>query len=518
MLALVNNEPKILNLKQIIQYYIDHRRDIIRKRTEFDLNKAKKRAHILEGIITALNNIDPIVKLIKESNSVEKAKSSLISSFPLSLEQAQAILEMRLQRLTSLEQEKIKNEHKGLLKLIEELKSILASEQKILDIIKKEILELKENYANERKTQITEEVTELDMEDLIKDEKMVITITHSGYIKRQPLTTYKQQKRGGHGMIATGVKEEDFVESLFVANTHSHILFFTNKGKIYWLKVYNVPEGGRQTMGKAIINLLRLDKDEKITAFVPVKQFDDQHYLIMATKKGTVKKTNLSAYSNPRKGGIIAITLDESDELVNVVKTDGSREIMLATKNGLAVRFKEEDVRPTGRSSRGVRGATLKENDEIVDMVIAITERTLLTITENGYGKRTQIEEYRLINRGGKGVINIICSERNGSVSAIKSITDNDELMFISQKGIIIRTPAKDISIIGRSTQGVRLMKLGEGDKVVAAAKIIKEDDGNIEDNANGNSANNESQKEENNNDPKEDLNKETPKETTWKL
>jgi DNA gyrase subunit A len=511
MLALVNNEPKILNLKQIIQYYVDHRKEIIKRRTEFELNKAKKRAHILEGIIVALNNIDPIVKLIKESKSVEQAKTSLTSSFTLSVEQAQAILEMRLQRLTSLEQEKVKNEHKELLKLIEKLKSILASNQKILDIIKKEILELKEKYANERRTQITEEVTELDMEDLIKDEKMVITVTHSGYIKRQPLTTYKQQRRGGHGMIATGVKEEDFVESLFVANTHSHILFFTNKGKIYWLKVYNIPEGGRQTMGKAIINLLSLSNEEKITAFVPVKQFDDQHYLIMATKKGTIKKTNLSAYGKPRRGGIIAITLDDNDELVNVSKTDGNREIMLATKNGLAIRFEEEDVRPTGRSSRGVRGATLKENDDIIGMVIARPGKTLLTITQNGYGKRTQIEEYRLINRGGKGVINILCTERNGSVSAIKSIADDDELMFISQKGIIIRTPAKDISVIGRSTQGVRLMKLGEGDKIVAAAKIIKEDNGNIEENGNGN--NHKEDSDEDNDDVKSNEDNNEPKE-----
>jgi DNA gyrase subunit A len=495
MLALVNNEPKILNLKQLIHHYINHRREIIRKRIEFDLNKAKKRAHILEGIIIALNNIDQIIKLIKESKSIEDARSALTSNFTLTIEQAQAILDIKLQRLTSLEQEKIKKEHQGLLKLIEELKSILASEQKILDIIKKELTELRQKYANERRTEIIEKTVELDIEDLIKEEKMVITITHSGYIKRQPLNTYRQQRRGGHGIIATGVKEEDFVESLFVANTHSYILFFTDKGKIYWLKVYNIPEGSRQTLGKAIVNILNLGKDEKITAFIPVKQFDDKHYLIMATKKGTVKKTNLLAYSNPRCGGIIAITLDQSDDLVNVVKTDGNKEVMLATKNGLAVRFKEQDVRPTGRSSRGVRGATLKDNDEIVGMVVAQPEQTLLTITENGYGKRTSISEYRLVNRGGIGVKNVICSERNGKVVAIKSVTESDELMFISKQGITIRTPAKGISIIGRATQGMRLMKMEENDKVVAAAKIIKENNQN-------------NVKEENNNiKDKEDLN-----------
>jgi DNA gyrase subunit A len=474
ILALVNNVPKILSLKEAIQNYIDHRKDIVRKRTVFELEKAKKRAHILEGLIVALNHIDHIIKLIKESNSVETAKSALAESYSLSAEQVQAILDMRLQKLTSLEQDKIKKEHKELLMVIQELESILASEQKILDIIKKELIDIRERYADTRRTEINDQAMELEIEDLIKEEDNVITITHTGYIKRQSLEHYRQQKRGGHGIIATGVKEEDSVEGLFIANTHSYILFFTDKGKIYWLKVYHIPEGGRQGHGKAIINLLNLEKNEKITAYIPVKEFSDNHYLIMATKNGTVKKTNLSAYSNPRRGGIIAITLENNDQLVNVLRTDGDQQTILATKNGIAVKFKEQDVRSTGRSAKGVRGVTLRDDDSVIGMVIAKKDETLLTITENGFGKRSRIEDYRLIKRGGKGVINIICSDRNGRVVTVKSVKDDDELMFISQNGIIIRVISKDISVIGRNTQGVRLMKLDHGDKVVAAAKIIK--------------------------------------------
>jgi DNA gyrase subunit A len=391
--------------------------------------------------------------------------------------QALAILDMKLQKLAALEQEKIKKENSDLLKLIEELKSILASEQKILDIIKNELLELKKQYGDERRTSIMEEEAEtFEMKDLIKQEKMVITITHSGYIKRQPLKTYRQQKRGGKGIIAAGTKERDFVEYIFIANTHSYILFFTNKGRIHWLKVYNVLEGSRQSLGKSIVNLLQLGQDEKISAFIPVSKFKENQFLIMATKKGTVKKTGLMAYSNPRRGGIIAITLEQNDELMEVVKTNGARQIMLATKNGAAVRFKETDVRATGRSAKGVKGARLREGDEIVGMVVADDTKTLLSITENGYGKRTNVSEYRITRRGGMGVRNIICSERNGKVIAVKSVTDKDDLMFISKHGITIRTPAKGISVIGRATQGMRLMRLGEEDKVVAAAKIVKKE------------------------------------------
>ena len=476
MLALVNNEPRVLNLKELIKCYIDHRRDIVRKRTEFDLQKAQQRAHILEGIIVALNNIDLAIKLIKESMSAEEAKTALIDNFKLTNEQALAILDLKLQKLASLEQEKIRQEHSDLLKLIEELKTILASEQKILEIIKKELLELKERYSSKRRSEITSiETTELVMEDLVKPGDMVITITHSGYIKRLPVETYKQQRRGGKGVIAAGTKEEDFIENLFIANTHSHILFFTNKGRVYWLKVYCIPEAGRQAMGKAIVNLLNLQNDEKVTAFVPVKEFDSEHFLVMATKKGTIKKTNLVAYSNPRKTGIIAITLDPDDDLIDVMLTNGAQQCILATKDGMALRFEESKVRSTGRSAMGVKGITLRD-DEVIGAVVASDEKTLLTLTEHGYGKRTAVSDYRLTNRGGVGVRNIICSERNGKAIAIKPVTDKDEVMFISQKGNIIRVPAKGISVIGRNTQGVRLIKLEEGDKAVSIAKIAKED------------------------------------------
>jgi len=473
MLALVNNEPKVLNLKQIIENYVSHRREIVRKRTIFELSQAQSRAHILEGLIIALDNIDEAIKLIKESKSTEQAREALISAFTLTKEQSNAILDMKLQRLTSLEQEKIKKEHSELIKLIEELKSILASAKRIDDIIKKELFEL-QKYSNERRSQIINlEATSLEMEDIVEEESTVITVTHSGYIKRMPLTAYKQQKRGGKGIIATGKKEEDFVKDIFIANTHSYILFFTNRGRVHWLKVYNIPESSRYASGKPIVNLIEMD-DEKVTAFVPVKSFDDSHYLIMATKKGVIKKTNLDAYSHPRKGGIIAITLENNDELINVKLTDGKQQIVLATKSGTAVRFNETDVRPTGRSASGVRGISLRD-DEVIGMVVATDDKTILTVTENGYGKRTSISEYRLTARGGVGVRNILCSERNGTVVSIGSVSENDEVMFISKNGITIRVPAKDISVIGRSTQGVRIMRLDDGDKVVGAARIAEE-------------------------------------------
>jgi len=478
MLALVDNEPKVLNLKELIQHYIKHRKEVITKRTTFDLNKAEKRKHILDGLLIALKNIDNVIKLIKGSKNIEDAKSGLINNFKLSKEQALAILDMKLQKLTSLEQDKLKKEYESLLKLIEELKSILASEQKILNIIKKEVTELKEEYSDKRRTQIVELEKELEVEDLIEEEPMVITITHAGYIKRIRPDTYKRQRRGGKGVIAATTKEQDFVEDLFIANTHDYILFFTNKGKVYWLKVYQIPEASRQATGKAIINLLALSKGENVTAFIPVKDFNPALYLVMATKKGTVKRIPLSLFSNPRRTGIIALTLEGRDELISVQLTDGAKNLILATKNGMAVKFSEDDVRPSGRTAIGVRGIRLKDvNDEVIGMVIAEDDKTLLTITENGYGKRTLISEYNLIHRGGSGVINIQCSERNGKAVAVKAVNNEDELMFMSKHGIAIRTTAKDISVIGRNTQGVRLMNLVEGDKVVSAAKIVKEED-----------------------------------------
>jgi len=476
MVALVNNVPKILSLGQLIKYYIEHRKDVVRKRTLFDLYKAQKRAHILEGLIIALNNLDKTIKLVKESKSVDEAKTTLISNFNLSEEQSTAILEMKLQRLTSLEQEKVKKEHHDLLKLIAELKTILESPQKILDIIKKELLDLKEHYSDKRKTEIVDaEATGFEMEDIIEESNCVITITHSGYIKRQLLQTYRQQRRGGKGLIATTTKEEDFVRDIFIASTHSYILLFTNKGKVHWVKVYDIPEASRQARGKAIVNLVNLQSDEKVTAYVPVKAFDDTKYLIMATKSGTIKKTSLAAYSNPRRGGIVAITLDSNDRLINVKLTDGNKEIILATRKGIAVRFNENNVRATGRSSRGVRGIRLSQDDSVIGMVVATNDKTLLSVTENGYGKRTKISEYRLISRGGSGVRNMICSERNGKVVSINSVTDNDEIMLITKNGITIRMPISQISIIGRATQGVRMIKLEGNDKLVGVAKIIKE-------------------------------------------
>ena len=355
----------------------------------------------------------------------------------------------------------------------------MSSPQKILDIIKKELGELKGKYNDTRRTQIMDaENIEIETEDMIKEEEMAITITNSGYIKRLPLQTYKLQHRGGKGIVATTIKDEDIVKDIFIASTHSYILFFTNKGKVYWLKVYSIPEASRQARGKAIVNLLELQNGDTITAFVPVKKFDSQSYLIMATKKGTVKKTELMAYSNPRRHGIVAITLESGDELINVELTDGSQQIILATKNGLAVRFEERDVRPTGRSAQGVRGISLKDNDELVGMVVASDKKTLLSVTENGYGKRTSISDYRLISRGGLGVINIQCSERNGKVVSICPVTDDDDIIFISRDGIVIRVPASDVSVIGRNTQGVRIMKLEGNDKIVSAVKVAKENNG----------------------------------------
>lgn len=476
MLALVNNEPRILNLKQLIEHYINHRKDVIVKRTEFDLKKAEKRKHILEGLLIALKNIDKVIKLIKESDNVDKARDGLMSNYQLSKEQAVAILEMRLQKLTSLEQDKIKKENEQLVKLISELKSILQDEQKVLNIIKKEVTELKDNYGDKRRTSIVEIEQELDVEDLIEQEQMVISISHAGYIKRLSPDVYKRQRRGGKGVIAAATKEKDFIEHLFIASTHNYILFFTNKGKVYWLKVYKIPEASRQAAGKAIINLLSLGKDEKVTAFVPVNEFNPALYLVMATKKGTVKRIALNLFSNPRRTGIIALTLDEKDELIDVKLTDGAKNLMIATKNGMAVKFAENDVRPSGRTAQGVIGIRLKDvNDEVIGMVLAEDDKTLLTITKNGYGKRTNISEYSLIHRGGSGVINIQCSERNGKAVSIKSVKDQDGVMFISKNGIVIRTMAKDISVIGRNTQGVRLMNLDPGDKVVGAAKIVEE-------------------------------------------
>ncbi len=476
MLALVDNQPRVLSLKDVINEYITYRRSIVRKRTEFDLRQAEDRAHLLEGLIVALNHIDAVVQLIKKSKSADEAKKGLMEDYKLSEKQAQAILDMTLRRLTSLEQEKIRVEHADLLRLIKDLKDILASEQKILGIIKAELLELKEKYGDKRRTQILEtEMAAMEEESLIKPEDDVITITHAGYVKRLPMDTYKQQRRGGKGIIAAEAKEEDFIENLFVANTHDYILFFTSLGKVHWIKVYQLPEAGRYAKGSAIVNLLQLSPSEKVTAFIPVKQFEENKFLFMVTANGIVKKTSLAEFSNPRKGGIIALGLEDKDELTSVMLTDGNQQIIIATKQGMAVKFHESDVRAMGRTATGVYGIRLRD-DKVVGATIADDNRSLVTVTENGYGKRSPISDYRLINRGGVGVINIKITDKNGAVVGIASVTDADELMLISQSGVLIRTPVTGISVIGRNTQGVRVMRLDEKDKVISIAKIVPEE------------------------------------------
>jgi len=473
-LALVDNIPKTLNLKRMLDHFIEHRVVIITRKTKYELKKAKQRAHILEGLIIALDNIDNVIARIKKSKNAEVAQQALIKSYKLSLEQAKAILDMRLQRLAALEQQKIKAEHGELLKTIAKLEAILADKQKVLNMIIKEQEELIEKYGDERRTDIIEYDEDIDIEDLIEEEDVVVTISHSGYIKRMQLTEYKQQMRGGKGVIGADKKEEDFLEHLFIANTHSYLLIFTDKGKVYWLKVYKIPEVGRYSKGKAIVNLVGIGNNEKISAVIPVKKFDENGYLIFATKKGLVKKTRLRAYSRPRQGGIWAIRLNEKDDVVSVVKTNGERKLIMATRHGMAVRFNETDVRSVSRHSLGVRGIRLKKKDDrVIGMVVADETKTLLTITENGYGKRTPIGDYRLINRGGSGVINIKTTERNGRVVTIKAVDDETGLMFISVQGQVIRTSSKFISVIGRNTQGVRLMRMNKNDKVADAAMII---------------------------------------------
>jgi len=479
MLGLDNGQPRILNIKQLLESFLNHRRIVVRRRTKFDLRKAEEKAHILKGLLIALQNLDPVIKLIKTSRNPVIAKKNLIAVYKLTEKQSQAILDMKLQRLTSLEQQKVKDEHKELLELIRKLKEILNDEKKILGIIKDEMNKIIEKYGDSRRTVIKEDVEEeIDLEDLIKPEENVITISHAGYIKRQQIDAYKTQRRGGRGVRGATTKEEDFIQHLFVANTHSYLLVFTDKGKVYWLKVYNIPETARISKGKPIVNLIRVEPDEKIQAVIPIREFDDKHYLLFATKKGLVKKTKLSSYSRPRKGGIIAINLNPGDEVVEVVLTDGHQKILIASSNGRAVKFFEADARPVGRNSHGVRGIRLRKDDNVIGMIIANDNQSVLTITENGYGKRTSIEEYRLISRGGKGVRNIICSPRNGRVMGIKGVMDDNEIMVVSKKGILIRVPVKNISIIGRNTQGVRIMKLGEGDHVVSVAKIKANEDG----------------------------------------
>jgi len=469
-LALVNNQPRILSLKKIINYFIEHRKEIITKRTIFDLDKAEKRAHILLGLKKALENIDAVVSTIKQSKNVEIAKTNLISRFELSEAQSLAILDMKLQKLTSLETDKLIQEYEGLIKLIAELKSILENEYKIYDIIKQETLEMKEKYGDARKTKIENIEEEIEDEDLIKKEEVVVTITHKGYVKRLPIDTYKQQNRGGTGIKAAGTREEDFVDDVYITNTHNYLMFFSNLGKVYWSKAYSIPEGSRYSKGTNLVNLLKLEKDEFIRTIIPISEFKESWYLNMVTQKGLIKKTSLIEYSRPRKGGIIAINLRENDSLIDVILTKDGEELIIATADGMAVRFSENQVRPVGRNSMGVKAINLSGKDKVIGVDIA--KDTLLTVTENGYGKKTDINDYRLINRGGKGVINIKTTERNGKVIGIASVNDNDDLILVTKNGILIRTSAGKVSTIGRNTQGVRLIRLKENDKLISLAKI----------------------------------------------
>ena len=475
-LSIVDGEPKVLSLKDTINEYLRHRKAVVTRRAQFDLKKAESRAHILEGLRTALDNIDAVIKLIKASKGPEQAKGGLISKFKLSEEQAKAILEMRLQRLTALEQEKVDEELAELKKRIEWLKKILASDAEIVKIIKEELQQLKEKYADERRTEIIEYEGEIGIEDLIAEEEMMVTITASGYIKRLPVSVYRKQRRGGKGKIGMETKEEDAISDIFIASTHDYMLFFSTIGKVYWVKVYEIPQAGRYSKGKAIVNLLPVEEGERITANIPVKEFDEEHFVFMATKNGAVKKTPLKAFSHPRKGGIKAIKLAKGNELVEVNLTNGSEEVMLASKYGKAIRFSEANVRSMGRTAAGVRGIRLREKDEVVGMSILREGITLLAVTENGFGKRTKHKDYPLHRRGGKGVINIIPSVRNGPVVGIVGVTEDNELMLTSAEGVVIRSPVKGISVIGRNTQGVTLMKLAKGDKVAAIAKVIVED------------------------------------------
>lgn len=476
MLALVNGIPKVLTLKEMMGHFIDHRMDVLIRRTKYELEAAERRAHILEGYIIALDNIDAVIETIKKSKDVETAKANLVKKFSLSEIQAKAILDMRLQRLTGLERQKIENEYKEVIKLIEKLRGILDNEKKRYKIIKDELLEIKERYGDERRTDIIYDFKEFSLEDIIAEEDVVVTISHRGFIKRFPVSGYRKQGRGGKGVTGAGTKDEDFIEHMFIASTHQYILFFTDKGKCYWLKVHEVPEGGRMARGRSILNLLQKERDEKISAFVSVKEFTDDKYLVMVTKNGTVKKTVLSAYSNVRKGGINAINLVENDSLVAVKMTDGTNDLIIGTRKGMAVRFIEKDVRNMGRTSTGVRGIRLGAGDEVVGFIVVKSVSSLLVVTDKGFGKRSNIEDYRLTKRGGKGIITIKTGEKNGNLIAMMEVNDKDELVIITNQGMVIRQSMANIRIMGRNTQGVRLIRMKEEDTIADIARVATDE------------------------------------------
>jgi DNA gyrase subunit A len=477
LLALVDGVPKIMSLKTVLNHFIDFRHEVVVKRTEFELKEAEARAHILEGLKIALDNIDAVIKVIRGSKDPSQAKEGLMNSFNLSELQSQAILDMRLQRLTSLEVDKVVSEYKELIKIISNLKSILDNKTKRMEIIKTELLEIRDQYGDERRTEIVPVDTEFSMEDMIAEEEVVLTITHQGYIKRTALNTYRSQRRGGRGVQGAMSKDEDFVEHLFIANTHNYMLFFTDTGKCYWLKVYDIPQAGRASRGRAIVNLIGCNPDERVEAFVSVKEFDDDHYIVMATQNGVIKKTVLSAYGKPRKGGIYAIEIRENDKLIQARISNGENDILLGTHEGKSIRFSENDVRASGRKTMGVKGIALSSKDDyVVGMLIVKREGTILVATEKGYGKRTEVLQYRTQTRGGKGVLTMRCTDKTGKMVNIMEVVDSDDLIVITDSGVLMRQPVSAIRSIGRVTQGVRLVKLDDGTNISSITRVISED------------------------------------------
>ena len=477
MLAIVDGKPRLLNLKEALKAFLDHRKEVVTRRTAYDLRKAEERLHILEGYRIALDNLDAVIALIRNSSDPRVAKEGLMSNFALSDIQAQAILDLRLQRLTGLERDKIMEEHRETVELIGRLRAILADEKEIYRIIVEELKEIKKNYGDERRTQIVDRSDEISIEDTMVDEDMAVTISHEGYIKRNPVTLYRAQRRGGKGKIGTTTKEEDFVEYLFIASMHSYILFFTTIGKVYWIKVHELPQASRAARGKPIVNLLSLEPGERVSAFLTVREFQEGRYIVFATKNGLIKKTELMAYANPRSSGIRAIGLEERDEVIGVRLTDGNQEIILSTADGQSIRFKEEQVRPTGRGTFGVVGMKLDPGDKVVSMEILSLGADILTVAEGGYGKRTAMDEYRLQSRGGKGIITMKTTDKTGRVIGVQLVTEDDQLMMITNIGKIIRLRIKDIRVIGRNTQGVRLIELEESERVVSVAGLAEKEE-----------------------------------------
>ena len=489
MLAIVGGRPKVLPIVEILEHFVEFRREIVRRRTEFELRKAEARAHIVEGLKIALDHLDEVIKLIRGSKSPAEAREGLMTSFKLSQLQSQAILDMQLQRLTGLERQKIVDELVELLKTIERLRAILSSDELLMQVVLNELKEVREKYADPRRTVIVEESGELRIEDLIADEDMAITVTNTGYIKRTAISTYRAQRRGGKGRIGMRTREEDFVSHLFIASTHAYIMIFSDRGRAYWLKVHEIPDVGPGGKGKAIANLVAMEEGEHIAALLAVKEFpeqENQQFVVMGSRKGVIKKTDLSLFRNPRAGGIIAMGVEEGDAVIAVEISDGSEQIFLGTRDGMAIRFEETDVRPMGRTAYGVRGISLRDDDQVVAMEVVRQGGTLLTVAQNGYGKRTELDEYRLQSRGGVGIINIQTSDRNGKVVGIAYVSEDDELMIISQQGMILRMRAGDVRAIGRATQGVRLIEMEEGDAVVGIAKLAEKEEGSENGNGNG--------------------------------